>query len=59
MDERYTPDEAIAAGFDPAYVRRVWGMVAANHFKRRPPLIAKISNRTIGVDFLYPRDWGH
>ncbi len=58
VDERYTPEEAIAAGFDAAYVRRVWGMVAANHFKRRPPIIAKISVRTIGVDFLYPRDWG-
>ncbi|MBN1886574.1 MAG: NAD+ synthase [Thermoflexales bacterium] len=58
VDERYTPDEAVAAGFAPDYVRGVWGRVAANHFKRRPPIIAKISNRTIGVDFLYPRDWG-
>jgi NAD+ synthase len=57
VDERYTPEEAVAAGFSPDYVRSVWGRVAANHFKRRPPIIAKISNRTIGVDFLYPRDW--
>ncbi len=58
VDERYTPDEAVAAGFAPDYVRSVWDRVAANAFKRRPPIIAKISNRTIGVDFLYPRDWG-
>ncbi len=58
VDERYTPEEAIAAGFDEAYVRRVWRMVAVNQFKRRPPIIAKLSARTVGVDFLYPRDWG-
>jgi len=22
------------------------------------PPIAKLSNRTVGYDFLYPRDWG-
>jgi len=27
-----------------------------NQFKRRPPLIAKLTSRTIGHDFLYPRD---
>jgi NAD+ synthase len=27
-------------------------------FKRRPPIIAKLSSRTINADFRYPRDWG-
>lgn len=58
VDERYTLQEAIAAGFDAVYVQRVWKMVAASQFKRRPPIIAKLSHRTVGVDFLYPRDWG-
>ena len=59
IDERYTPDEAIAAGFDAQQVERVWRMVRVNHFKRRGPLIAKLSSRTIGVDFNYLRDWGY
>ncbi len=58
VDERYTPEEAIEAGFDEAYVRRVWRMVANSQFKRRLPIIAKTSQRTVGIDFLYPRDWG-
>ena len=33
-------------------------MIQKNQFKRRPPVIAKISNRTVNIDFRYPRDWG-
>jgi len=29
-----------------------------NHFKRLLPPIANLSNRTVGYDFLYLRDWG-
>jgi NAD+ synthase len=58
VDERYSLDEAVAAGFDGAYVERVWKMVRVNSFKRRLPLIAKVSTRTVGVDFRYLRDWG-
>lgn len=58
VDLRYSPEEAIALGLDAALVKRVAGMVARNQFKRRYPLIAKISTRTVGADFLYPRDWG-
>ena len=32
--------------------------IQRNHFKRVMPPIAKVSNRTIGYDFLYLRDWG-
>jgi len=59
VDERYTPVEAIEAGFDATLVERVWRMVRVNHFKRRGPIIAKLSSRTIGVDFNYLRDWGY
>jgi len=59
VDERYTPVEAIEAGFNRALVERVWRMVRVNHFKRRGPIIAKLSSRTIGVDFNYLRDWGY
>ncbi len=59
VDERYTPAEAIDAGFDAKRVERVWRMVRVSHFKRRGPIIAKLSSRTIGVDFNYLRDWGY
>jgi NAD+ synthase len=58
VDERYSLDEAVQAGFAREYVERVWKMVRVNSFKRRLPLIAKVSTRTIGVDFRYLRDWG-
>ncbi len=59
IDERYTPEEVIEAGFDRAYVERVWKLIRVMQFKRRGPLIAKLSKRTVGIDFLYLRDWGY
>lgn len=58
VDQRYSRDELLAAGFEAPFVDRVLKTVRANQFKRMPPLIAKLSNRTIGYDFLYLRDWG-
>jgi NAD+ synthase len=58
VDRRYTPDEAAAAGFAREFVEKVWRTVRLTHYKRRPPVIAKLSQRTIGHDFLYARDWG-
>lgn len=57
VDARYTVDDVIAEGFNPAFVESVWRKVKANHFKRTMPNIAKLSNRSIGHDFLYLRDW--
>jgi NAD+ synthase len=58
VDRRYTPEEAVEAGFGRSFVERVWETMRRMHYKRRPPLIAKLSQRTIGIDFLYLRDWG-
>jgi NAD+ synthase len=58
IDERATPDAAVAAGFDAAFVAQTLERVRRNHFKRVMPPIPKLSNRTVGYDFLYPRDWG-
>jgi NAD+ synthase len=58
VDERYTPEECIEAGFGAAFVRAVVERVRRNQFKRVLPPIAKLSHRTIGYDFLYLRDWG-
>jgi NAD+ synthase len=58
VDERARPDELIADGFDATFLARISRMIQTSHYKRRLPLIAKISNRTIDRDFRYARDWG-
>ncbi len=58
VDERRSDEELIELGFDKRMIERVKMMVQQNQFKRRPPIIAKISYRTINIDFRYPRDWG-
>lgn len=58
VDGRYSPEECVEAGFDPDFVAAVVERVRRNHFKRIMPPIAKLSNRTVGYDFLYLRDWG-
>ena len=58
VDERRTPDECVAAGFEQPFVDRVLERIRRNQYKRMQPLIAKLSNRTVGYDFLYLRDWG-
>jgi NAD+ synthase len=58
VDERYTPDDCIAAGFSEIFIRAVIELIRKNHFKRVMPPIPKLSNRTVGDDFLYLRDWG-
>jgi NAD+ synthase len=58
VDQRYRPEECVAAGFEAGFVRAVIERIRRNQFKRMLPLIAKLSNRTVGYDFLYLRDWG-
>ena len=55
VDRRRTAEELVAMGFEASMVERVEGMVAGSEFKRQVPPIAKISSRTTGVDYLYPR----
>ena len=58
VDERRRIDDVIADGFDARIVRRIVELMARNQFKRVSPPVAKVSTRTIGIDFLYDRDWG-
>ena len=59
VDERRTRAELRALGFADDFVHQIETRVRDSQYKRRPPLIAKLSNRTIDRDFRYPRDWGH
>lgn len=58
VDERYSPQACVEAGFEEDFVRTVVRRIQHTQFKRMLPPIAKLSNRTVGYDFLYLRDWG-
>lgn len=58
VDRRYSLEDCVDAGFERQFVDRVYKRMERYHYKRVLPPIAKISNRTIGYDFLYLRDWG-
>ena len=58
VDQRYTKPELIGAGFSERFVYEVALGIMNSQFKRRLPVIAKVSQRTIDRDFRYSRDWG-
>lgn len=58
VDERMSVDEVVDQGFDRELVQSISRRITINQYKRRMPVIAKLSSRTIGIDFRYPRDWG-
>ncbi len=59
VDLREPREKLEQLGLAPSVVDAVLERVRRNQFKRRPPLIAKLSSRTVEIDFRYPRDWGH
>jgi len=58
VDQRYSAQECVEEGFDEKFVKEVLTRIRRNQFKRVMPPVAKLSNRTVGYDFLYLRDWG-
>lgn len=58
VDQRYTKAELVSAGFAERFVDDVARRIMFSQFKRRLPVIAKVSQRTIDRDFRYSRDWG-
>jgi NAD+ synthase len=58
VDQRYSPEACVEQGYEKSFVERVIKLVRQNHYKRVMPPIAKLSQRTVGYDFLYLRDWG-
>jgi NAD+ synthase len=59
VDHRYSVGELKRLGLEDAFVNDIIRRVRDNQYKRRLPVIAKLSSRTIDRDFRYPRDWGH
>jgi NAD+ synthase len=58
VDKRYSAEQLVEMGHDRGFVDSVIRRVRLNQYKRRPPIIAKLSARTIDREFRYPRDWG-
>lgn len=58
VDRRYSEPQIRALGFDAGFIALVSRRVQGSQYKRKLPVIAKISGRTIDRDFRYARDWG-
>jgi NAD+ synthase len=59
VEQRYSVVELKRLGFDERFIEDIVRRIRENQYKRRLPVIAKLSSRTIDRDFRYPRDWGH
>jgi len=57
VDARVSPGTIAAKGFRKETVMRIRRLITHTQFKRRMPVIAKVSTRSIGWDFRYARDW--
>jgi NAD+ synthase len=58
VDLRKSKVQLVSEGFDKKNVEKIILMIRNSEFKRKLPPIAKLSDRTVGHDFLYPYDWG-
>ena len=58
IDEQRNEADLAASGFEKHFIAKVREKIRLNQFKRRPPLVAKISNRTVTIDFRHPGDRG-
>lgn len=59
VDERRSEEELVELGFERAFVDKLARRIVLNQYKRLPPIIPKLSLRTINHDFRYLRSWGH
>lgn len=57
VDLRMKREHLIAAGYSGELCDAIAKRIVRNQYKRRMPVIAKLSQRTINHDFRYLRDW--
>jgi NAD+ synthase len=58
IDRGRRPADLVASGVPEDLFRAVERKVLRNAFKRRMPLVLKVSSRTVGMEFRLPRDAG-
>ncbi|MGE3613701.1 MAG: NAD(+) synthase, partial [Sulfurimonas sp.] len=56
VEERLSKEEIVAQGHSKEMLEMIIERIFRNQFKRKMPLIAKLTSRTINHDFNYPRD---
>ncbi len=56
VQERLTQKEIIKKGYDEEMLEMIIQRIYRHHFKRKMPIIAKLTSRTLNHDFNYPRD---
>ena len=56
VEDRLSRDAIVSQGFDATMTDMIIERIFRNHFKRKMPLIAKLTSRTVNHDFNYPRD---
>lgn len=56
VEDRLSKEEIIKSGIDSDMLEMIIERIFRNHFKRKMPVIAKLTSRTINHDFNYPRD---
>ncbi|UCD57660.1 MAG: NAD+ synthase [Candidatus Hydrogenedentota bacterium] len=58
VDKRFAVSELVEAGYEEGFIKNVFEKIQRSQYKRRLPVVAKLSHRTVDRDFRYPRDWG-
>jgi len=58
VDKRFAIRELVEDGYEESLIRNVFDRIQRTQYKRRMPVVAKLSHRTVDRDFRYPRDWG-
>jgi len=56
VEDRLSKEEIVKKGIDKDMLEMIIRRIFRNHFKRKMPVIAKLTSRTINHDFNYPRD---
>ncbi len=56
VEDRLSVEEIVAKGIDANMLEMIIKRIFRNHFKRKMPVIAKLTSRTLNHDFNYPRD---
>ena len=58
VDERKNLEELLELGFDKDTLDKILKKIKFSQYKRKLPIMLKLSKRTMDKEFRYPRDWG-
>jgi NAD+ synthase len=56
VEDRISKEDILNQGYDENMLNMIIKRIFVNQFKRKMPVIAKLTSRTINHDFNYPRD---